>query len=648
MSSNVSSLPANIIPILQKAFQCYRTLTSIDITEYEHGAAQLVFPVLPIPMLSKLCKLATQIFINEPNILELPLKNQDEPDKPDENKNPGIIIVGDLHGHILDLLRILKTLGYPPKSSYLFLGDIVDRGDFSTETAVLILLMKVLWPKNIYIIRGNHEFPDMWDKSGFTFELNTIYNNNTLSSINNKIPFGENKSLKAAELFAKVFSYIPLAALLYDKILCVHGGIGPHFLNYKELNEVERPLTCYDFEPVGSVLWSDPSETIDTFTPSTRGSGFMYGTKGLHDFLQSQNLSVLIRGHQCAEAGVEFNLDNQVVTVFSASFYCGRKQNKSGVLIVREPSDKMDFEYEIVTFSALRYIQRCEASFLFSSSENSLIFSSRAVKLNLPQTPLPNPISPISSHPLTTTPEKSTTNAKPNPKSKGKNQNNSIETSIANSGTATKALPHLPNAKPISNADLNSVSSAPIKHGPCIPSPSPRIKEKAHSKYRSNSLTSKDFQQQQFNNLNTRSKLLASDSNDLYSNEALSNLNPNLTFSSSLISKASSNQVPYLRKNPVYEPSHLFPSALEPNVTEPRRKGKSSQQMTQKPQVQKQQTIGTRSNPSLKKAAISNSANNFYEQTSKNPSSMATVVNPRKKDTSRGSFKNVYRKSIPI
>ena len=83
-------------------------------------------------------------------------------------------------------------------------------------------------------------------------------------------------------------------------------------------------------------------------------------------------------------------------------------------------------------------------------------------------------------------------------------------------------------------------------------------------------------------------------------------------------------------------------------ISEPRRKGKSSQQMPQKPQIQKQQPIGTRSNPSLKKANLSNSTSNFYDAPAKNPSAMATVVNPRKKDTSRGSFKNVYRKSVPI
>ncbi|KAK8885854.1 hypothetical protein M9Y10_041311 [Tritrichomonas musculus] len=649
MSAN-SSLPSNITPIFQKAFQCYRTLSSIDVSEYERGAAQLVFPVLPIPMLSKLCSTAAQIFSEEPIILNLPLDDHDDNENQESNqkKASGIIIVGDLHGHILDLLRILKTFGYPPKSSYLFLGDIVDRGDFSTESAVLILLMKVLWPKNIYLIRGNHEFPDMWDKSGFFYELNTIYGSNSNNNRN-----ADNKSMKAVDSFAKAFSFIPLAAVLYGKFLCVHGGIGPQFMNYKNLNEIERPLTCYDFEPVSSILWSDPSESVETFMPSTRGSGFMFGPKSLHDFLQSQNLSLLIRGHQCTDKGVEFNLNNQVVTVFSASFYCGRKQNMSGVLVINGVNDKGECQYKSATFPVLRYIQRCEASFLFSSSENSLVFSSRAVKLNLPPSPpLPPPTPPVSGQPtspFSSSPEKLPPNpnpsASPNNSLKSKSKNQNVNPNFNNSAPVSKALPHLPNAKPISNTDLVAVSSAPsMKHAIGIPTPSPRPKDKIIPRYRNNSCTSKDYQQ--YNNLNSRSKLLAADSNDLFTNETLSNLNPNIAYNSPLISQASSASTP-IQKNDLYEPSHIFTSSHEVPACEPRKKGKSSQQMTQKAQMQQKQQLGLKINPGLKKANLSNSSTNLFEQTSaKNPSAM--VVNTRKRNVDRGVPRNIYRKSVPV
>lgn len=343
-----------------KIYQCYRTLMSQDVSEYENQRSRLVFPILPIPILTELCNFTAKVFAEESIVLNL---------------KGNYVIVGDLHGHILDLFRILRNFGHPPKQNYVFLGDLVDRGEFSTETVVLIFLMKCLYPENVFVIRGNHEFTELWPTCGFLTELETVYN----------------ESKTTSSLFMKAFSYLPLAAIVNDKYFCVHGGIGPEMLSVKEMMRMSRPIMDFDSEPVLSMVWSDLSNTIKEFEPSNRGTGYLFGEPALASYLDSQNLDVLVRGHECVLGGVEFSIRKKCITVFSASNYCGVTDNDAGVLILRP-----DAPPEPIKLKALHYINRETASYLKSSSETSFILSSKPINLNSPPHNPVNHNSPIS------------------------------------------------------------------------------------------------------------------------------------------------------------------------------------------------------------------------------------------------------------
>jgi hypothetical protein len=66
-------------------------------------------------------------------------------------------IVGDLHGQHFDLLNLLNVGGWPPATSYIFMGDFVDRGHNSVETLSLLLCLKLKYPGHVTLLRGNHE-----------------------------------------------------------------------------------------------------------------------------------------------------------------------------------------------------------------------------------------------------------------------------------------------------------------------------------------------------------------------------------------------------------------------------------------------------------------------------------------------------------
>lgn len=331
-------------PSFQAIFKYYQELYSKDISIYEKGTSPLVLPVVPEPILASLCRNVNFHFQREPMMLRL---------------NTDVTIVGDIHGHILDLFRILKQFGLPPETNYLFLGDIVDRGDFSVETLTLVYLLKVIYPQHVWIIRGNHEFDEMCQDCGFISELKQLYGST---------------SLKAS--FLTSFSNMPLTALICEKVLCVHGGIGPEINTLEEIDSIPRPLNTFEVDPVECLVWSDPQLKGKGFHPNSRGSGCFFCQDVFNKFITRNKIQAVVRGHECVDTGVQMVFDRKLITVFSASNYCGQCTNQAGVLTITSDGTKK----EVSVFKPIRYLVRSKAKFVESERENTFVITEETIK----------------------------------------------------------------------------------------------------------------------------------------------------------------------------------------------------------------------------------------------------------------------------
>jgi serine/threonine-protein phosphatase PP1 catalytic subunit len=227
-------------------------------------------------------------------------------------------VCGDIHGQYYDLLRIFEHCGYPGEYNYLFLGDYVDRGKQSLETISLLLCYKIKYPDKVTLLRGNHESSVTNRIYGFYDECKRRYN------------------VRIWKSFTELFNYLPVAAIIDDKILCMHGGLSPELKNIQSISDISRPTDIPDTGLLCDLLWSDPDKDVVEYDENDRGVSVIFGEKIVQDFNKKNDLDLIIRAHQVVDDGYEFFAQRQLITIFSAPNYCGEFDNSAGIMIIDE------------------------------------------------------------------------------------------------------------------------------------------------------------------------------------------------------------------------------------------------------------------------------------------------------------------------
>jgi len=258
---------------------------------------------------------ATVVFSKEASVVDV-----------DAVEGGQVVVVGDLHGQLQDLLFILEDKGMPSElNKFVFNGDLVDRGNHGCEIALLLFALKIAFPKYIFVNRGNHEESFINIYSGFEEECLQKYDH------------------KVFQQFQKCFDWLPYVSVVNKGVFVVHGG-PPTDTNAKvqdirtlprgpetnRSNVDEKRKKWYK-----DMVWSDPHPegSFIGVMPSHRGAGMLWGKNVTENFLTNNNLSIIIRSHQCVSGGIETCHKGKVFTVFSASRYCGTGQNKGAILV---------------------------------------------------------------------------------------------------------------------------------------------------------------------------------------------------------------------------------------------------------------------------------------------------------------------------
>lgn len=235
--------------------------------------------------ITAVCTAVREVLLSQPALLEL---------------NAPVKIVGDIHGQYNDLIRLFEMCGFPPNANFLFLGDYVDRGKQSLETILLLFCYKLKYPENFFILRGNHECANVTRVYGFYDECKRRCN------------------IKIWKTFIDTFNCLPIAAIVADKIFCVHGGLSPSLSHMDDIRQIARPTDVPDYGLLNDLLWSDPADMDQDWDSNERGVSYCFGKKVIVDFLARHDFDLVCRAHMVVEDGYEFFNDRLLVTVFSA------------------------------------------------------------------------------------------------------------------------------------------------------------------------------------------------------------------------------------------------------------------------------------------------------------------------------------------
>eukprot|EP01062_Namystynia_karyoxenos_P008552 TRINITY_DN1300_c1_g2_i1.p1 TRINITY_DN1300_c1_g2~~TRINITY_DN1300_c1_g2_i1.p1 ORF type:complete len:631 (+),score=156.53 TRINITY_DN1300_c1_g2_i1:110-1894(+) len=282
---------------------------------------------------------------------------------------PPLAIVGDLHGQLTNLLRnVLGPVlrGEMAICRWLFLGDLVDRGPDGCEVLAMIAIMKLCYPDQVWVLRGNHEDAPISYVYGFYQECENKY--------------GTTPDGNAWQSANTLFLELPIAAVVKDtgtgkKFFCCHGGLTKRLLSSPDcvelinsaqrvkygqmrMNEVipgegpDSPMHAPEQtqELLEGLMWSDPDDGDVYFRASARGAGEHWGKEASRRFCETHRFEFICRAHQMVQPGYHRQHKGLVLTVFSAADYCGMG-NKGAVLRVEKDKVK-GWKHRIAQYDA--------------------------------------------------------------------------------------------------------------------------------------------------------------------------------------------------------------------------------------------------------------------------------------------------------
>jgi predicted phosphodiesterase len=219
-----------------------------------------------------------RILEREPRLIRLPSEGK-------------VVFVGDTHGDLDASEQVVRQYLKKPYR-LVFLGDYVDRGEYSKENLHYLLHLKREHPDEIFLLAGNHE----------GYMVKELYPANFWNSL----------SLKEKESYGLLFSKFPLAITSENGILALHGGLpGLNFL--EEMEQIEWGDANWD-----RIVWGDFVEKDLDLLGDWWGRP-QFGRPYFEQMMDRYGRQILVRSHQPNAPLLMFK--KRCITIFTSNAY---------------------------------------------------------------------------------------------------------------------------------------------------------------------------------------------------------------------------------------------------------------------------------------------------------------------------------------